>query len=155
MIDRIRLSANCANCKEKCCQRPYDWIYLTEAEVDRLEEASGKSRATFVVEKKNSATGDIFKLLLLPCLFFDSQIGQCRVYANRPLVCKLYPIYVDPLLGEACLLPSDCGENLRILPATGKEGWHLHDHAEEILDWINQVWYAARSNKSPEGSEKN
>lgn len=146
MIDRIRLSTNCANCKEKCCRRPYDWVYLSEAEVDRLEKASGKLRDTFLAEKKNCTTGDTFRLLLLPCHFFDQQTGRCSVYVNRPLICKLYPIYVDPLLGEACLLPSDCGENLRIHPVDGEEGWHLQDHAEEVLEWVNHIWREARGN---------
>src|SRR5205085_8339504 len=102
----LRLKTNCSACVHKCCSEPYDWVYLTSQEIYQLTVASGLPENEFVVKRRNANTGHQFRTLDLPCRFLDSQTGRCNVYDSRPLVCRLFPFYPEPLTGYATLLPA-------------------------------------------------
>ena len=85
---------------------------LSEEDVERLEGIS-YSRGEFSV-----MGGDMIPRLRNVgrwCYFYDSAKGLCRVYANRPFGCRLYPIVysidgqvtVDPLCPQAWTISQD------------------------------------------------
>jgi Fe-S-cluster containining protein len=140
----LKLKTDCGSCVHKCCSQPYDWVFLTAREISALEAASGLSEEGFVVERQNPNTGHAFRTLNLPCRFLDSNTGQCTVYESRPLVCRLFPFYIEPLTGHATLLPVQCGSNLQFLPYdSGDGGWRLSDSRESAQQWLAELWSEA------------
>ena len=135
----LKLKTNCSNCVNKCCSQPYDWVYLTNQEISRIQAVSGQTKNEFVVRRRNKHTGLSFNSLNLPCVFLDEASGQCSIYESRPLVCRLFPFYPEPLTGHATLLPAQCGTNLEF-DLEGGEGWSLADYEEETVEWLRQLW---------------
>lgn len=147
----LRLKTNCHLCTQKCCSQPYDWVYLTSKEISRLETASGLAEHEFVVRRQNKTTRHVFRTLELPCRFFDPETGRCGVYESRPLVCRIFPFYPEPLTGDATLLPVQCGNNLHFLPTDSQEGWQLSDSEQSVREWLFELWDEAISQSTPEG----
>jgi Fe-S-cluster containining protein len=140
-LKQMKLNVNCRNCVNKCCSQPYDWVYLTTNEISILEKASGVPEQDFVTKRKNSATGHVFRTLNLPCRFLNPDTGECTVYESRPMVCQIFPFYLEPLTGDATLLPVQCGANLQILSLDSPEaGWCLADSEEQASRWLAQLW---------------
>lgn len=143
-LENLKLTINCRNCENKCCSEPYDWVYLTSKEICLLEKASGVSERNFVTIRKNNTTGHIFKTLNLPCQFLNPNTGECTVYESRPIVCQIFPFYLEPLTGDATLLPAQCGTNLKVLPFDSPDaGWSLTNFKEEALQWFAELWKEA------------
>jgi uncharacterized protein len=144
-IRSVRLKTNCQACTAKCCSEPYDWVYLTPSEIRRLEEASSVPAREFVLHHHNPQTGHSITVLRLPCRFFDANNGECRVYEHRPLICRMFPFYPEPLTGHASMLPTQCGRHLTILPPEAPQGWRLDDFANELKAWLHELWAYARA----------
>jgi Fe-S-cluster containining protein len=140
-LKQIELTTNCRSCSHKCCSQPYDWVFLTRGEVQSLAKASGVDVQKFVTIRENSNSKRTFRTLNLPCPFLDQNNGQCTVYEFRPLICRLFPFYLEPLTGHATLLPIQCGDNLKILSSDGAErGWRLADFEEHAREWLATIW---------------
>jgi len=144
-LRQLRLRTKCESCVNKCCSQPYDWIFLTSREICRLETSSGLSKDEFVVEQRNANNGHVFLTLSLPCRFLDPKTGQCTVYESRPLVCRLFPFYPEPLTGYATLLPVQCGDNLKLLDSNSRDGWGLKDFEQDIRQWLSELWREAKT----------
>ena len=136
----LRLKTGCDSCVHKCCSQPYDWVFLTVREIYRLVAASGRREEEFVTNRQNSKTGHLFRTLNLPCTFLDTRTGQCTVYEARPLVCRLFPFYIEPLTGHATLLPVQCGDNLHFVPLDSDGGWCLLDFQDSARQWLAEIW---------------
>jgi uncharacterized protein len=136
----LRLKTNCGSCVNKCCSQPYDWVYLTAQESSRLAAVSGVPEEEFTAKRQNSETGYVVRTLNLPCRFLDAQTGQCTVYESRPLGCRIYPFYVDPLTGAATLYPSECGDNLLFPSGDAEGGWRLMDFEADVRQWMVEFW---------------
>jgi Fe-S-cluster containining protein len=141
----MRLKTDCGSCSDKCCSQPYDWVYLTSSEIAQLVEASGVPAEEFVIRRTNSNTGHEFRILDLPCRFFHAATGSCGVYEARPLACRLFPFYLDPLTGDATLYPAACGEQLMFPPPSSNEGWRLVDLEADVRQWLVEFWRQATS----------
>jgi Fe-S-cluster containining protein len=154
-IRDVRISTKCEDCTNKCCSQPYDWVYLTAAELSALANASGKDSAEFSASRTNEATGARFRVLNLPCAFLDQKSGQCTVYYARPLVCRLFPFYPDPVTGHATLLPAQCGSNLLFHASDATAGWQLRDYDLQARQWLQELWSEAteRIQKRDDGSK--
>ena len=139
-LSDLRLRTDCSNCINKCCSEPYDWVYLTTREIERLEYATGLPAAEFVDVIENPA-GFRLRVLNLPCRFLDAN-GRCSVYEARPLVCRVFPFYPEPFAGTATLLPAQCGDNLHFV-TDPNEGWALSDHAIATAEWLSDLWREA------------
>ena len=147
-LEQLRLRTTCSSCINKCCSQPYDWVFLTSEEIARLQAASGQPEQAFSSARRNPTTGHVFKTLNLPCVFLDEN-GACKVYDSRPLICKLFPFYLEPLTGHATLLPIQCGENLIFEDPRSSEGWCLGDHEDDAYVWLATLWEEARLNQLP------
>jgi Fe-S-cluster containining protein len=141
-IRDLRVLTNCEQCKDNCSQ-PYDWVYVTEAEISRLAAASGKEESEFVLKRDNVVTGGVFKALELPCAFLDRSSGKCTVHSVRPLVCRLFPFYPDPVTGNAMFYPAQCGANLVLLASDANAGWNLAQYESDIEKWVRDIWREA------------
>jgi Fe-S-cluster containining protein len=139
----LRMKTTCSSCINKCCSQPYDWVYLTDAEVSVLAAASRLSPIHFVQQRRNEETGLLWKTLALPCPFLEASTGQCTVYDARPLICRLFPIYPEPLTGHVTLMPAQCGSNLTF-PAPVDEGWTAGEYDTAIRLWVRQLWSEAK-----------
>lgn len=144
-LRQLRLKTSCESCVHKCCSQPHDWVFLTTREIVRLKIASGLSEEDFVVQRENSNNGHMFQTLNLPCRFLDSKTGQCGVYESRPLVCRTFPFYPEPLTGDATLLPIQCGDNLHLLPVHSVDGWGLADFEGDIRLWLCELWQESKN----------
>jgi Fe-S-cluster containining protein len=136
----LKLKTDCDSCVHKCCSQPYDWVFLTKHEIARLEAASGLVEHQFVAIRRNANTNHVFRTLNLPCHFLDAGTGRCNVYESRPLICKLFPFYLEPMTGHATLLPIQCGPNLQILSSDSDRGWRLQDFEEAAKQWLAELW---------------
>lgn len=146
----LSIRTACAQCTDSCCSQPYDWVYLTRSEVERITEHTGLSSADFVEERTNDQTGFSFRTLNLPCRFLDAA-GRCTIYAVRPLVCRLYPLYPDPMTGRAMLLAGQCGDLLTLLDEPQEGSWRLADYEPDITAWISELWKdATKEGRCPE-----
>lgn len=142
-LRKLRLKTNCASCVHKCCSQPYDWVYLTAKEVARICEATGLSENDFVLKRQNKNTGHVFRTLNLPCRFLNTATGECSIYEIRPLVCRLFPFYPEPLTGHATLIPVQCGANLEIMADSSNKGFSLSDFESDIHLWLADLWHEA------------
>jgi Fe-S-cluster containining protein len=142
-LRELRLKTKCSSCIHKCCSEPFDWVFLTSREIACLKTASGLTEDQFVVKRQNTTTGHTFRTLNLPCQFLDSQTGQCTVYESRPLVCRIFPFYPEPLTGDATLLPTQCGDNLELINPDSNEGWRLMDFETDVRQWLAELWAEA------------
>lgn len=136
----LRLETNCESCMNKCCSHPNDWVYLTSEERSRLRDASGIPEKEFMAERQDSNSGYVFHTLNQPCPFLDAQTGNCTVYESRPLACRLFPFYVDPLTGYATLYSAECDDNMVFPPTDSEKGWRLIDFEEKVRRWMIEFW---------------
>jgi Fe-S-cluster containining protein len=141
-IRDVHITTDCESCTTKCCSQPYDWVYLTSGEIKRLSAVSGLAPRAFVSEQVNANTGHRFRVLTLPCPFLDGS-GKCTVYEQRPLICRTFPLYPEPLTGNACLLPAQCGVHLKVLQEKHTGSWTLGDFESEMRQWLRELWFEA------------
>jgi Fe-S-cluster containining protein len=141
-LARTRLRTNCAECVNKCCSQPLDWVYVTEREIRALEVESGISRDDFIEAVRNEINGLTFQTLRLPCRFLDAA-GKCTVYAARPLICRLFPFYPDPLVAKLMFLPAECGDRLIIIEEDSSDGWSAAEYSDDIEAWFVAIWSEA------------
>jgi len=106
---------------------------------------SGLPEAAFVSEQVNENTGYRFRVLSLPCRFLDQGSGACTVYAERPLICRTFPFYPEPLTGNVCLLPAQCGSQLDLLTTREPNTWSVDDYSSDVRAWLKKLWDEARA----------
>jgi len=146
-IRDVYIHTDCSACENKCCSQPYDWVYLTSDEVGRLSSLSGLTESAFVSEQVNRNTGYRFRVLSLPCMFLDPKSGACTVYENRPLICRTFPLYPEPLTGNVCLLPAQCGPHLTVLGERTAGSLTVDDFTPDIVNWLKTLWDEARHSR--------
>ena len=140
MLQQLRVSTTCHMCSDKCCSQPYDWVYLTDREVDAIAAHTGLEPAVFSREQVNHYGKATLRVLMLPCQFLESESGKCKIYESRPLVCRLFPFYPEPMTGTMALLPAQCGENLTFHPADSTAGWGLAEFKQATQSWLQALW---------------
>ncbi len=90
-------SAICGSCATSGCCR-VDPAFLTEVDIARLKEATGREESSFVrTEVVDGATAKFlrFKGDGSSCVFFDDRLSRCTVYADRPTDCRAFPFDLD------------------------------------------------------------
>lgn len=89
----------------RCCRAPF-YVRVDEADVVRLEWATGRERIEFVA-------GDevVPRLRQTPdgaCVFLAGD-GRCTVYGARPAICESYPLggHICPSTGPIVSIETD------------------------------------------------
>jgi len=88
----------CRRCG-RCCQGE-GGIYLRPGEAARAAAAIGLSPAVF---SKRFTVADGGGLLSLPsaedgyCVLYDRLLGNCRIHAAKPAMCRAWPFFSGPL----------------------------------------------------------
>lgn len=142
-LQELRVLTDCKSCVHKCCSQPYDWVFLTKREIALIGSSTGLPERDFAAQRNNVNSGLTLRTLNLPCRFLDEQSGLCKIYDVRPLVCRLFPFYAEPLTGHATLLPAQCGSNLRFVSSQSAQGWCLKDFEPIIQQWLAEIWQEA------------
>ncbi|HVL48102.1 MAG TPA: YkgJ family cysteine cluster protein [Candidatus Thermoplasmatota archaeon] len=105
----------CGPCGGACCRMPWT-VFVTPRDVERLERATGRARASFarlaplpawereafgegnlLFTRVALADGRVPQLLKREdgaCVFLDAA-GGCGVHASKPLMCRLFPFYYE------------------------------------------------------------
>ena len=85
------LSINCKNCDGRCCTSGKRKLHvvLTPREKDKFKDFSTTLKTThgILLVLKKSESGN--------CIFYDERKNLCKVYANRPFECRVYPLMID------------------------------------------------------------
>lgn len=85
-IRDFRAGFQCQRCG-KCCQEGVG-VALWAHEFQRLKKMMGGK-----IYKHITTIGDWYALKL-PCVFYKK--GKCKIYDNRPIACRMYPLGVHP-----------------------------------------------------------
>lgn len=119
LITMLLAQVNCEGCDAPCCKRnPNDQpIRLLPPEYRRLAEKYGEHH--FIKQ------GD-FGIMPMPCPFLKN--NRCTIYADRPLVCVLYPFQPGATDGSGNMmlaLASSCPEGRRITRQIYMSSWQI------------------------------
>ena len=96
------LRFSCTRCGHCCATAGEYYVYLSEAESERIRACLQLSRSWF--RRRYLQRLEEGDLVLASgsderCIFLDTA-GQCRVYAVRPVQCRTYPFWPE-LVGRA------------------------------------------------------
>ena len=79
----------CLRCGD-CCRETE--MLLSKEDINRLE-GKGYRREFFILFDKEGYAK--LRNLQRHCVFYDIENRQCKVYRDRPLGCRLYPVIYD------------------------------------------------------------
>jgi uncharacterized protein len=96
------LNFQCTACGD-CCTGAPGYVWVNKAEIEAVAALLKMDVARF--EKKYVRLVGIRKSFLErkngDCVFFDSQLRQCKVYAARPQQCRTWPFWDSNLNSPA------------------------------------------------------
>ncbi len=79
---------HCEGCGD-CCREGEIGIIVSPEEVERLAFLAKVSKKKF--KESYTITDNGHRCLKYPCIFYDDNTKRCKIYYDRPLVCRLYP----------------------------------------------------------------
>ncbi len=91
------LKFTCTQCG-KCCTGDPGFVWVDDAEIDKLAAARGMIRSEFLAMYTQKKRGQV-SLRERPngdCIFYDSAKG-CTVYSVRPKQCRTWPFWESNL----------------------------------------------------------
>ena len=128
---RDGLQFGCTRCS-RCCRHTPGYVFLSEADVDRLVPALGVSRQDFFQRYCRRVPFGLAERLSLrekpnvDCILWDN--GGCAVYEARPLQCRSFPFW-----GSCLSSQEEWQLHARQCPGMGNGPRHSR---EEIERWI-------------------
>lgn len=143
-FEKLRIKTNCSSCANKCCSQPLDWVYLTEDEITVLEASSNIGQQHLTEIPKNEINGLEFTTLRLLCAFLNRD-GGCDVYGARPLSCRLFRFYPDPLVTRVMFLPAGCGDLVVSAGDDDDTVWSAAEYAKALDRRFSTLWAEAGS----------
>jgi len=95
-------------------------MLLSNADIERLER-KGYSKKFFV--QFDSEGYAKLRNLQDHCVFYDGEKQRCKVYGDRPLGCRLYPVIYDEARGIVVdnICPARCNWNEKKIDKKGKK----------------------------------
>jgi hypothetical protein len=89
---------------------------------------------------------------MTPCIFFDITVGKCTIEYIKPLFCRFYPFFVEPLslnviVDDRCPY-SVHTENINITPNI--EGTTFEYYLDEIEKWLYEFFGDKKNSPSHE-----
>jgi len=83
----------CLECGDCCLETE---MLLSKKDIDRLEKKGFKSK---YFSRQNNEGYVVLKNRKGHCVFFDVEQKRCKIYEDRPMGCRLYPIIFDDMKG--------------------------------------------------------
>ena len=125
---------HCLRCG-KCCRETE--MLLTNADIERLER-KGYSKEFFM--QFDSQGYAKLRNQMKHCVFYDAEKQRCKVYRERPLGCRFYPIIYDET--EGIVVDSIC-------PARGN--WNekrIEKKGKKVLTLLEKIDAEAKQRRS-------
>ena len=97
------LRFSCTQCGQCCATAGDYYVYLTEAESERIRASLQLSRGWFRRRFLRRIDAGDLVLASAPderCIFLDGE-GRCRVYTVRPVQCRSYPFWPELIASAA------------------------------------------------------
>ncbi|MDA3078083.1 YkgJ family cysteine cluster protein [Campylobacter sp. JMF_06 NA1] len=91
-------SSACESCGGKCCTGESGYIWINDAEIEKLSEFMGIDKANFICVFLERV-GNKFSIKEKPyldgmaCVFFDEKHRNCGIYEYRPNQCRTFPFW--------------------------------------------------------------
>ncbi|WP_442868113.1 YkgJ family cysteine cluster protein [Campylobacter sp. JMF_15 NE4] len=88
----------CESCGGKCCTGESGYIWINDAEIEKLSEFMGIDKANFI-RVFLQRVGNKFSIKEKPylngmaCVFFDEKHRNCGIYEYRPNQCRTFPFW--------------------------------------------------------------
>lgn len=152
LTHRSPFSYSCKACS-RCCH--HKAIRLSPYEILRISRALHMSTTTFITKHTESG-GTVLRTQKDnngACIFLDT--AGCSIHADRPLVCRLYPLaaYEEPEVGMRFGLLEPANDSRGVFGVTGSvEGFLSSQDIEHHLQ-VNRRYRAAFNRMSDRLSE--
>jgi Fe-S-cluster containining protein len=128
------VTVDCTSCEHKGCCTYQGWkvFFLADerALVEKLYGAEAGAKITTIYSRRS---GQSIHAVSLPCPFFEAGTGQCRIYDARPLVCRLFPVEIEPITETFYRDQSVCPERQRAFVDSGLV-------QIEVRKWCEKFW---------------
>jgi len=127
------IKINCKGCSKNCCGKIKN---LRPVLIPSEEKKFGKNsdivkikfRKMLVLKRKENGN----------CIFLDDKTSKCKIYSERPLECKLYPLLLDFSEGKAkVILDKRYCKHLEAFKADIKQIEKTLSKIDFPEDWIN------------------
>src|SRR5690348_6892280 len=103
------IDIDCSTCEKKGCCTFQGWrvFFLTE-EKELVAKLYGEEQSGKIGQFQARKNGLPVLAVTLPCPFFDPADGSCKIYEARPLVCRIFPLELEPVTGIVYLDQAVC-----------------------------------------------
>lgn len=121
------LKFECTQCGD-CCTGAPGFVWVNDSEIAALAQQLGLPIAEFV-KKYVRQVGEKQSLVEFDngdCVFFDSELRNCKVYEARPLQCRTWPFW-DSNLRSATAWKRTCS----VCPGSGQGQLYTLGQIEE------------------------
>lgn len=136
------VEVDCGSCEEKGCCRYRGWkVFFLPEERQRVATLYGEAMSNKINVFQARHDGHSVYAVSLPCPFYEASSGHCEIYEARPLICRLFPIELEPITGATYLDQRVCPKwqeaklNPELVQITAK-------------DWCEKFWDVSRKEKS-------
>lgn len=130
------VEVDCSSCPEKCCTYRGWKIFFIEEERAKVAELYGEDTAAKIDIFKSRKGGSSIYAVTLPCPFFDSESGNCGIYEARPLICKIFPMELEPITGSVYM-------DQRVCPKRTEAKVQVVLVQIAVDEWCEKFWNAS------------
>jgi len=135
------VNVNCASCETKACCQYRGWkVFFLAEDRDAVARIYGEEKASQIKEFYGRQNGQPVYAVTLPCPFFDSASGQCNVYQARPLVCRVFPIEIEPITGAYYVDQAVCPERNNVV-------FNPDIVQIDVKEWCAKFWQSSAKEK--------
>ncbi|MGH7771418.1 MAG: YkgJ family cysteine cluster protein [Candidatus Binatia bacterium] len=137
------VEVDCAGCEQRGCCTFRGWkVFFLSEERERVALLYGDQEASKIAEFQSRKNGSPVYAVTLPCPFFEKDSGLCRVYDARPLVCRLFPLELEPITESLYLDQAVC-------PKRMEAKYSLELIQIDVKQWCDRFWQTSGKKESP------
>jgi Fe-S-cluster containining protein len=131
------IDVDCDACESKGCCTFQGWkVFFLQEEKDLVANLYGEAQAAKISQFQPRKNGTPAFVVTLPCPFFDPSKGTCGIYNARPLICRIFPVELEPITGATYLDQAVCPKR-----ADAKFSPGLVQIAAK--EWCDKFWQAS------------
>jgi Fe-S-cluster containining protein len=131
---------DCSTCKDKPCCRYHGWkVFFLQEEREAVLVEYGAEFANRIDAYHNRANGTVYAVDL-PCPFFEESRGNCQIYDTRPMICRVFPVEIEPVTQTTYVDQGVCPKY--------KEAQYNPTLVQiAVDDWCDRFWDVRSANK--------